>query len=301
MKKSIRSLIFACLIVGGASSAPACSVCIAHALGAGLRALGAQTLHDGSTIVGLSFMSFSKSNAGDMPGTTEAHDQTEISLDVMHGLSSQWMLRANLPFVTKGLDMTGAPHDQSKGVGDITLGATYQVPPKDGSNILLAFNFDVKLPTGANNLSDATGTLKDQHGQVGTGSTDFALGIVATMQDGDRGLWFAGLRGRVNGSNDRGYRYGNAWFYNLGYSLNLNPTSSVVLEFNGRFAGSDRKEDGTTDDNSGGHLGYASVSYRRNLDDRTGLVVGYQLPIIKSLYGTQSESPLFSIGVFRKF
>lgn len=88
-------------------SASACSVCIAHALGSAIHAIGAQTLHKGGTVVGVSFTSFTKDQNGEDPGTTEGHRQTEYDLHILHGLNDQWMLRANVPYIFKRLTMTG--------------------------------------------------------------------------------------------------------------------------------------------------------------------------------------------------
>ncbi len=297
---STRASAVAIVSVGAATS-QACSVCIAHAIGAGLQAIGSQTLAKGKTIMGFSYRRFSKSNSGEMPGTIESHSQSELSLDVLHGLTNQWMLRASVPQVGKQLAMTGAPNTQTSGLGDISLGASYQIPTGLKDKVLFATSFDVKLPTGANNLKDMLGARLDEHNQVGTGSTDFTLGIVATIADHDDNLWFAGLRNRWNGANKTGYRYGEAFFYNVGVAHTLNSRSSVVLEFNGRKARADRTDLGTFDENSGGQLTYLSLSFRHSLGQNTGVVASYQMPIIKRLNGAQSENGVFLIGIFRQF
>jgi len=294
--KQTKLLWIGALVCASALS-QACSVCIAHAIGAGLHALGAQTLHKGATIVGISYSDFSKSNAGELAGTTESHDQHEWSVEVAHGLSPQLMLRASVPYVTKKLSMTGDPSITTRGLGDITVGLTYQFKPKPDQKVLWGATADLKLPTGNNDIKDSTGTRRDEHAQIGTGSTDVSLGVLATSDTKTGGICFAGLRGRWNGKNKQHYHYGDAVFYNLGYSHPLGDKQSVVLELNGRIAAKDTTDTGEKDDNSGGHFGYASLSYRRSLGENTGLVVSYQLPVIKKLNGTQSESRLLSVGV----
>lgn len=279
----------------------ACSVCIAHALGAGLQAIGAQSLHHGKVILGTTFTSFSKSQAGELPGTNEHHSQTEINFEAMAGLADNWMIRASVPYVRKTLDATGEERDTSQGIGDATLGVSYQVPPKPNQKLLWATTLDVKLPTGANSLRKRDGTLKEEHNQLGTGSTDFAVGALASWEASHGGLWFAGLQGRVNGANGRGYRYGQTLFYNVGYSLPVRADSAFVFELNGRIAAKDRTETGDLDPNSGGHLGYLSVSFRHNLGPAAGLVAGVQLPVLKQLNGSQRESALMSVGIFGRF
>jgi hypothetical protein len=295
----LNRLLVGCAFVGVAGSSHACSVCIAHALGSAIHAIGSQTLPKGATIVGIAYTSFSKSQAGDTPGTSESHRQTQMDIDVMHGLSDSCMLRLSMPYVYKGLAATGTDTINTNGPGDISLGATFQVKPRANDKVLLAFAGDVKFATGANNLKDSLGARMDEHTQLGTGSTDFALGAVATSELAG-GMAFAGLQYRMNSANSSGYRYGNVVFYNLGYSHRIDGKRSVVLELNGRFACKDKMEDGTLDDNSGGHFGYLSTSYRQSLGENIGIIGTYQIPIIRRLNGTQSESGLLTIGIFKK-
>jgi hypothetical protein len=196
--------------------------------------------------------------------------------------------------------MTGESSIDTQGLGDVSLGATYQVKPRLRDKVLLATTLDLKLPTGANNLKDAIGERLEAHSQVGTGSTDFSLGLVATCELKSGDLAFGGLSTRINGSNGHGYRYGNTVFYNVGYSRKVSTEGSAVLELNGRVAGKDRPEGGGADDDSGGHFGYLSLSYRHSLARDYGLVGTYQLPIIRSLNGSQRESGLLSLGIYRK-
>lgn len=296
------------------SATHACSVCIAHAFGAGIHAVGAQTLHHGTTVIGISYLSFSKSQAGEAIGTGEKHDQQEIALDILHSINDQWMLRANLPYEIRKLSMTGEDSVTTRGFGDFSIGTTFQVKPKANDKVLLAATADLKLATGSNGVTDASGSRLEEHSQLGTGSTDFSLGLIATMEDPGHGLWFAGLRGRWNGTNSTGYHYGDTLFYNVGYSRTLTKSSALVLEFNGRIAGKDRvgesheeeEEESPAhggsgfDENSGGHFGYLSLSYRQDLGKEYGLVATYQLPVVRNLNGTQTETGLLSIGIFRK-
>ncbi|MBS1703997.1 MAG: transporter [Armatimonadetes bacterium] len=300
MNKQITRLSLVASAVLATASASACSVCIAHAIGAGLQAIGAQVLEKNHMIVGISYESFSKSQDGGTLGTTEKHDQTQMSIDLLKGLNDQVMLRASIPYVYKRLSATGESPIDTQGLGDITLGATYQIKPKTNQKVLLGTTLDLKLPTGKNNLTDINGDRMDEHTQLGTGSTDLSFGLLATMEGGESNLWFAGLTSRWNGRNGTGYHYGNTVFYNVGMSHTLSADSSVVLEFNGRMAARDRMEDGTLDGDSGGHFGYLSVSYRRALGQNTGLIASYQIPVVRQLNGSQTETGLLTIGVFTK-
>lgn len=299
MNFNCRILMISAFAVA-AASANACSVCIAHALGSAIHSIGAQTLHKGGTVVGISFTTFNKSQDGEEPDTTESHRQSEYDIRFLHGLNEQWMLRADVPYIFKRLSMTDEEPTDTKGLGDITLGATYQVKPRVGDKVLFAATFDLKLPTGANNLKDGDGERLEEHSQIGTGSTDFSIGVLATSELKSGNLVFGGLRARFNGENGEGYRYGNVLFYNLGYSHKLSEKGSIVFELNGRIASKDKPEGGGSDENSGGHFGYLSLSYRQSYGKDLGFVGTYQIPVIRSLNGSQSESGLLTIGVFKK-
>src|SRR5579884_3392392 len=283
-------------------SARACSVCIAHAIGAALQRIGAQTFPRGTFVAGVSYLTFGKSSAGDDPGTLENEIYHQTSLDLSYGMTDRLLLQASLPFVNKHIQATGQPAATANGLGDMSFGAVYQLPPSPHRKMLAAFNLDLKLPTGKNDLRDAAGNLKDQHLQPGTGSADVSAGVNFTWEGKRPGsLWFTGLGIRRNGSNSRGYHFGNVLFYNFGYARPVDRSSALVLEFDGRIAGKDRQEDGTLDSNSGGHLGYLALSYRRNLVYGIGLIASYQFPVLSHLNGVQKERPLFSLSLSRSF
>lgn len=296
-KSPSRAFVLAALATL-AGTAHACSVCIAHALGSAIHAIGSQTLPKGVTIVGVTYETFNKSQAGEIPGTAESHHQTQLDFQAIHGLTDNIMLQLDVPYVYKSLAATGEDRVNTKGLGDITLGATYQAKPNVNDKVLLAFTADVKFATGADNLKDGLGDRLEEHAQIGTGSTDATLGVLATAE-AEGGLAFAGLSYRFNGRNSHDYHYGDALFYNLGYSHRLPNASSIVLEFNGRFAKKDN-DAGVIDDNSGGHLAYLSLSYRKSLGKDFGFVGTYQIPVLRNLNGSQSESGMLTLGVFKK-
>lgn len=306
--KRLAIIAALCAVAGQAS---ACSVCIANALGAGLAAIGAQTLPKGMAVWGVSYFSFTKSQIamaeeeeGTHPmfaaGPREVHLQSQYNLDVAYGISNLLMVQATVPYVTRSLQAPDSAPVNTEGLGDCTLGLTWQMPPRWGDKALIAFTGEVKFATGQNSMRGSDGNLLEEHSQIGTGSTDYTLGVRATSEVG-RGLAFAGLRYRANGENGRGFRYGNVTFYNVGYSMTLDEQSSLILEFTGRIADRDRVGDGTKDPESGGHLGFLSLSARRSLGGGLGLIASYQTPLVRKLNGTQSESSMFTLGLTGKF
>ena len=302
MNRSVLSLGAALsLALGFSRSASACSLCIAHATGGGLFGIGAQKLPRHRLLFAVSHLGFSKSNGTDIPGTVERENYHQTSLEGLYGLNDRLMLRVSLPQVTKSVTAgTNAP-ETVHGLGDAIAGLTYQIPPKTGQKFLTALSLDVKLPTGANNAVEE-GVRREEHLQLGTGSTDVTLGIDVTGEAKTPGdLWFGGLRERVNGKNGRGYHYGDVTLYSAGYAHALPQNTQVVLEFNGRIAGKDRTEDGSRDENSGGHLGYAAASVRKSLGGGLGAIATIQQPVLKHLHGTQDEKAVFTLSLTRSF
>ena len=289
------------VLAAATSSANACSVCIAHAIGAALSGLGAQTLPHGKTTVGVSFLHFNKSNGTDNPSVTESESFSQYSIDFNHGLTDRIMLRGSLPFINKSISATGSPTERATGFGDASLGAVFQLPPTPRSKAIVAFSADVKLPSGDNHAKDA-GVLKDQPVQLGSGSTDVSVGVDLTREGHKSGeLYYAALRARWNGTNNRAYHYGGVIFYGLGYLRPLGKNDGLAVEFNGRIADKDKTEMGTKDPNTGGHLGYLSLSYRRSLGASMGLIVTVQQPVWKQLNGSQEEKTLVSASISRAF
>lgn len=299
MKKQLLALVLASASL---KSASACSLCIAHAWGGGIFGLGAQNLKPHTGIFGVSTLGFSKSNESETSGVFEKEDFRQTSLEFSYGLGPRTLLRASLPTVHKSLTVGSDPSETARGLGDFSVGGSFQLPPKLEQKFLTAFSFDLKLPTGKNNAKDETGARKEEHLQLGSGSTDVIVGVAVTSEARRSGyLWFGGLRQRVNGTNSAHFHYGNVTLYSAGYSHALSETAQAVLELNGRVADKDKLADGTHDDNSGGHLGYLSASYRRTLGPQLGLIATYQQPVLKQLHGTQDEKGLFTLSLTRGF
>jgi hypothetical protein len=291
-----RTLVCSLVLLCGAATSRACSVCIAHAIGAALHGIGSQTLMRGTKVLSIGFIGFDKTNAAEGGGSLEHEHYRQLSLDALYGLTDETTLTASVPYVLKSID--GA---RTMGVGDASIGFIHQLKPSEKSKFLLAFNGSVKIPTGPNNLRDSGGTVRDEHEQLGTGSTDLSLGVSATAEGPKHSLIFAEISGRWNGTNSRHFHYGNAVFYDLGFSHPLEGSSAVVFEINGRVAGRDRSSDGTLDDESGGHLMYFSVSYRRGIGKDLGLIATVQQPILQRLNGSQHEGSVISVSLSRMF
>lgn len=293
-------LTFCTLALG--SGARACSVCIAHMLGGALHGIGAQVLPKGKSVFGVSHLTFNKSNAGEEPGEREFETYHETAIGFAHGLTDRVMLSGNVPYITKTINSPEG-RESTTGMGDASLGLTYQLKPGDKDPVLSAFSLTVKLPTGDNSRKNAEGALLEEHLQPGTGSTDLALGYTFTLETAGYGsaLVYGGIQARVNGKNSRDFRYGNVLFYNLGYSHPFGQRVSGNLELVGRIAAKDQVGDGTLDENSGGHVLYVGARLSVQLGKSANLGIGFQLPIIQNLHGDQTERGVFTFGISGRF
>jgi len=265
-----------------------------------LHGIGAQVLQKGQSVFGFTGLAFDKRNAGETTGSTEHEQFRQVSLDGYYGLTDEVMLRTSIPYVHKRISSDGETNTAS-GLGDASVGLTYQVEPHANDKILVAFTGDLKLPTGQNSKKDSQGDIEEQHLQLGSGSTDVQLGVDLTTEAGEKGLLFGGVSYRRNGSNRRHYHYGDAVFYHLGYSHSISGSTVGVAELDGRISGKDRQEDGLLDNESGGHLTYLAVSVRQRLSKDLAGILSVQQPIFSNLHGSQHEGAVFSISVAKQF
>jgi hypothetical protein len=205
------------------------------------------------------------------------------------------VLQVEVPyFIFKNhLNAAGVLDDQASGLGDVSVGARWE-PLRDGlaARHVLALTTAVKLPTGANDRH-LPGEQPDEHIQLGTGSWDGLFG--ASYLFGAR-PWtlFANLSARVNGTNSRGFHYGNAIFASAGARRAFLESGRLIasLEAQVRKAGMDRAGDGSLDPNSGGAVGYATGSVAVGLTTNLLFRVLAQVPVVTALNGVQSEHPV---------
>jgi hypothetical protein len=155
----------------------------------------------------------------------------------------------------------------------------------------------VKTPWGRNDLSEG-GQRLDEHAQSGTGATDVFGGVSGAYLLDPTSSLFASVQYRRTGTNDHDYRYGNVTLFNVAYERKLARALDAVLELNYRHAQQDRIDgDGTLDPNTGGDVLY--LTPRVILDFGRGLLgrVTIQVPLVRSLYGDQTERFVVNAGI----
>ncbi len=154
----------------------------------------------------------------------------------------------------------------------------------------------VKTPWGKNGLA-AGGTRLDEHLQSGTGATDVFGGVsTVAFVDMDSAI-FASAQYRATGTNEFGYQYGNVTLVNAAYERKVSSVLDAVVELNYRHAQQDRVSAGDVDPNTGGDVLYltprAVIDLGRGLAGRAAI----QIPVIRALYGEQTERFVASLGL----
>lgn len=291
-----------------APCASACSIC--RCGDPTFNALGAAIYTPGQFRLSLDWDRFDKENGISEIGSTEitardAEVENRFTLGVAYSFSESLTLVGRLPFSMRHLtetDEAGEVVTKTNGLSDPEFTALFRVwaspfRPGLGRQAWISLVAGVKTPWGRNDLSE-NGARLDEHAQSGTGATDVYGGLSAVVQIDMQSSVFASFQYRQTGTNDHDYRYGRTTTANLAYERKLGTAVDAVIEANWRHAEQDRIDGGgSRDPNTGGDLVY--LTPRLVLDFGGGLVgrVGVQVPVVKSLYGDQTERANVNVGL----
>jgi hypothetical protein len=299
-------LLLACTAF--APRASACSIC--RCGDPTFNALGAAIYTPGKFRLTVDWDRFDKENGVSEIGSTEitgrdAEIENRFTLGVAYSFGERLTLVGRLPFSMRHLTETeeeGEVVTKTNGLSDPEFTALFRVwaspfRPGLGQQAWISLVAGVKTPWGRNGLSE-DGARLDEHAQPGTGATDFFGGFSAVVQLDTQSSLFASFQYRQTGTNDHDYRYGRTASANLAYERKLGKTVDAVIEANWRHAEQDRIDgDGNRDPNTGGDLVY--LTPRLVLDLGGGLLgrVGVQIPVVKSLFGDQTERANVNVGL----
>ncbi|MFL5246541.1 MAG: transporter [Myxococcales bacterium] len=242
-----------------------------------------------------------ESGAGD---EAESEKENRLLGRVQYSPLAPLVLQVEVPyFLFKyHYDSTGARDDNAQGLGDVTVGARYEVlrVGLDARHVV-ALTGTVKTPTGPNNRS-LPGEEPDEHIQLGTGSWDGMVGA-SYLYGMQPWTLYANATGRMNSSNSRGFRYGNAVFGTLGARRAFLDSGRLLasLEAQARYAGKDHFAGDSTDPDTGGFIGYAAGSVGYALTSDLLLRAFVQVPVVKDLNGVQGEHPVIYMNVAYDF
>jgi hypothetical protein len=191
--------------------------------------------------------------------------------------------------------------DTSHGLSDLLLTVRYEVLKLGGlvPRHTVAVTGAIKAPTGDDtHLALVDQGVIDEHKQIGTGSWDWLGGVWYTFGDFPT-VAYAGVNGRVNGSNSRGNHYGNALFGTIGVRRTFLESEALylALDAQGRNAGKDTTPQGSYDENSGGFVGYLTATAGYALTHELLVRATLQVPVVTALNGAQTEHPVGFVGL----
>ena len=309
--KTLRAPLCGLFLLLSAALAPRASACsICRCGDPTFNALGAAIYAPGQFRLALDWERFDKENGVSDPASgaivgRDAEIENRFTLSVAYSFGERFTLVGRLPFSVRRLtstDESGAVTTSTSGLSDPDFTALFRVwaspfRPGLGRRAWVSLVAGVKTPWGRNGLS-ANGERLDEHAQSGTGATDVFGGLSAVVQLDPQSSVFASFQYRRTGTNDHDYRYGRVTTANLAYERKLGRVVDAVLEANWRHAEQDVVDaDGNRDLNTGGDIVY--LTPRLVLDLGGGLLgrVGLQIPIVKSLYGDQTERPNVNVGL----
>lgn len=213
-------------------------------------------------------------------GGGENEREVETFVEVEYGLTADWQIGIELPYVWKE---DGG--ENAHGPGDVTLATKVQFWQRDlpGAQYKAAAFLKVKLPTG----DDGRRPL------LGSGSTDVIMGL-ATGYESRRWYWFASGVYRANTEGAGNLEKGDRQFLNLvggirpvlsGYK---EPDIVVMLELNWERADRDRLDGAKLGDSGGWEL-FASPVLWWTLR-QYAVRAGVQIPVGRSLNGNQAAT-----------
>ncbi len=296
------------LSVSRAPDASACSIC--RCGDPTFNALGAAIYSPGQFRLALDWERFDKENGVSDPATgatvgRDAEIENRFTLAGAYSFGDSLTLVGRLPLSVRRLtstDESGAAATKTSGLSDPDFTALWRVwasafRPGLGRRAWVSVVAGIKTPWGRNDLTE-NGERLDEHAQPGTGATDVYGGVSAVFQVDPRSALFGSFQYRRTGTNSHGYRYGRPTTGNLAYERKLSSVVDAVLEANWRHAEQDVVDEaGNRDPNTGGDVLY--LTPRAVIDLGGGLVLraGVQIPLVRSLYGDQTERANVNVGL----
>ncbi|NIA02726.1 MAG: hypothetical protein GWO88_00720 [Planctomycetia bacterium] len=212
----------------------------------------------------------------------KAGDEKEqaLALEVKYGLTGDWLIGVDLPYVFKEED-----DESSNGTGDFAVFTKYRFWRKDSLGLQESAAVLLKV------LTDTAS--RDKTPSLDKGTTDAILGLTYGYE-GRKWYRWASARYRFNGTNDQGVDRGDKLLLDLVGGIRPNPTGYLepdtvwLLELNTEF-GQRAELGGRELSNTGGTEVFLSPGIfwtKRNF----AIKAGVQVPVYHDLNGTQAKS-----------
>lgn len=223
-------------------------------------------------------------------------------------LSKKWQVRYIVPYAMN--DMNGSHHTvSSSGFSDPVIMGYFNAF-NTGENFTSAIMHSlqlgggVKLPVGAYEAT-SDGDLINPNFQLGSGSTDYLMGLNYTLRHKKLGLNIESSY-KLNTANSNGYQMGNQTNTSANLFYYLEAASFSILPFVGGHyeRGAYHMQDDIIQGNTGGSAWLGTIGaqlYRKRLT----INAQYQTPLVQS-YNTDSNASIegakrFSVALIQSF
>jgi hypothetical protein len=253
-----------------------------------------ESLQDEHSIISLvKLRSPQQSAHGDEPGI-QSQKQNNLQMVVNYGLTDRLMLMASVPYTFNSFS-EGERNLRFNGFGDPEVMGFLHLGTVLNNSLAITVAGGARLPLGQTNDRNDAGELLHAHDQIGSGAYAGLLGVQLSHLTGRWPIFFS-VGYQLNGANDRGFRYGNVFRFNLAAQRRLFSRIDLITEVNGRAAEYDQ-EDGQNEDNTGGTVLYISPGLRFRLAGGLAFRGQVQIPVVEELSGVQDEKTNVRAGL----
>jgi hypothetical protein len=207
------------------------------------------------------------------------------------------MALLNITGHSRQVGISGSDADTTSGLGDSMLSLQYSpVIFADEKGFELSIGAGIKAPTGKDNVT-LTGIAAEDM-QPGTGSWDTIVWSQSSIKINPiKGLHlFGGLSYRINGENDRQYRFGNEIIAALGFKLNKRGFLDYSIYTRYRWADNDQRFSGDVP-NTGGKWLYIVPAITIKPAKNMGIKTELEIPIYRNLNGFRQFTSTFLLSL----
>ena len=229
---------------------------------------------------------------GEEPGT-QSQQQNNLQIVINYGLTDRLMLMAGLPYTLNRFSQ-GTERFRMSGFGDPELMAVLHLGALFNKSLQVALIGGVRLPLGQTD-TEKNGKELHAHDQIGSGAVAGTFGFQLSRLTDALPVFFS-ANVQMHGANNRNFRYGNVFRFNVATQHQLSNRFDLITEINGRAASFD-KEGITTEPHSGGTVVYFSPGLRFNFTRAFAFRGQAQIPVVEKLHGVQDEKTNLRAGL----
>lgn len=242
--------------------------------------------------------------SGDLPGGVEGElDIKAVSMMLPYQVKpNRFVLIAAIPYMDMDLKIKKGPTLSNSGWGDLRFIGEYNIFQRDAPLVTYRAILigGMKLPTAEDDKSGLPPPM-----QLGTGSTDYIIGIAASLIGHHLGI-YSDLKYTFK-SEGNNYEFGDIMNYDIALGYRMLPEVyetyparqlNLFLEFNGLYGKRDRTSGQKVGD-SGGHSLFLSPGIQFVPFKAALLEVSVQIPLLQALNGEQLKTDYTALIGFR--